>query len=172
LSIPWPNGTSSAVTAGETSSRGRVELGGRHDPHPCGEHAVRDEHDLRGVPGDVRRAPDEGVLPHHDGLVFLYAVLGADVDDDPLGELVANRRHDARERPVLVGDPPPVEEPAQALVLPLQTRGLRGQGLSVAQPGPQPLLFAVVEGVPDPAGSLPDGREQGADAAAHRLEDL
>src|SRR5918997_2591812 len=157
---------------GRDLARRRVELRRRHDPNPRREHAVRDEHHLGGMPGDVRCASDERVLPDHHGLVVLYPVLGADVYDDPLGELVPDGRHHPRERPVLVDGPLAFEQAAQAFVFLLQPRGLGGERLGVAEFGAQALLLGVVEGVADPVGRLPDGREQDADHAPDRLQHL
>src|SRR5918997_5522033 len=157
---------------GRDLARRRVELRRRHDPNPRREHAVRDEHHLGGMPGDVRCASDERVLPDHHGLVVLYPVLGADVYDDPLGELVPDGRHHPRERPVLVDGPLAFEQAAQAFVFLLQPRGLGGERLGVAEFGAQALLLGVVEGVADPVGRLPDGREEGAYHAPDRLQDL
>src|SRR5918997_830721 len=157
---------------GRDLARRRVELRRRHDPNPRREHAVRNEHHLGGMPGDVRGASDERVLPDHHGLVVLDPVLGADVYDDPLGELVPDGRHHPRERPVLVDGPLAFEQAAQAFVLLLQPRGLGGECLGVAEFGAQALLLGVVESVADPVGRLPDGREKGAYHAPDRLQDL
>ena len=73
---------------GAKLTRSRVEFGGRDDPDASREHLVRDKHDLGRMLGDLGSAPDERVLPDHDGPVGFDAVLGAHVDGYPLGELV------------------------------------------------------------------------------------
>jgi hypothetical protein len=70
--------------------------------------------------GDLCGAPDQRVLTDYHRPVGFDAVLGAYVENYPLGELIPYRGDDLRERSVLVGGPLSLQEFAKAGVLALE----------------------------------------------------
>ena len=160
------------MTAGPKLTGSRVELGGRDDPDPRREHLVRDKHDLGCMFGDFRGAPDQCVLADYHWPVGFDAVLGAYVDDYPLGELIPYRSDDLRERAVLVGGPLPLQELAEAGVLALEAGRLGREGLGLLQLALQPLFLTVVEGALHALVRPLQRLEEGGKDAARRLQYL
>src|SRR5215213_4111111 len=149
-----------------------VELGGRDDPDPRREHLVRDKHDLGRMLGDLCGAPDQSVLADYHRPVGFDAVLGAYVENYPLGELISDRGDDLRERAVLVGGPLSLQEFAKAGVLALEAGRLGCEGLGLPQLAFEPLFLTVIEGALHALVRPLQGLEEGGEDAARRLQDL
>src|SRR5215211_4086675 len=149
-----------------------VELGGRDDPDPRREHLVRDKHDLGRMFGDLCGAPDQRVLADYHRPVGFDAVLGAHVENYPLGELIPYRGDDLRERAVLVDGPLSLQELAKAGVLALEAGRLGREGLGLPQLALEPLLLSVVEGALHALVRPLQRLEEGGEDAARRLQYL
>jgi hypothetical protein len=122
--------------------------------------------------GDLCGSPDERVLADYHGPVGFDAVLGAHVEDYPLGELIPYRGDDLSERTILVGGPLSLQEFAKAGVLALETGRLGREGPGLLQLVLEPLFFAVIEGAPHALFRLLQGLENGREDAARRLQYL